>query len=293
MTAAVPAPSAAVTALLAALDGAPDARAARPLLTALLVQPDPLPGLRALEARGALARWLPVMAALRGVHQLPGHAMDVLDHSFRACAGAPPHELNRWTALLHDCGKGPTAAHDPDGRRRFFGHETVGAALVRALLPPFGFDPAFSAAVALLIEMHLRPLSYTPRWTVGAILRLQAEAGPWWPDLIAQCQADLHGYWPESVAAGLANLQALVDRAARLAHPPPPPPGSPLDGDDLQALFHRPPGPWLRPLKAALAAAVHSGRLAPDDRAGAAALAAALVGAVGGEGGRGTGARGD
>ncbi len=276
MTATVPAPSAEVAALLAALEGAPDPPAARPLLTALLVQSDPLPGLRALEAGGALARWLPPIAALRGVHQLPGHAMDVLDHSFRACAGAPPAALNRWTALLHDCGKGPTAAHDPNGRRRFFGHETVGAALVRALLPPFGFDAAFTAAVALLIELHLRPLSYTPRWTDGAILRLQAEAGALWPDLVAQCRADLHGYWPESVEAGLANLDALVDRAERLAHPPPPPPGSPLNGDDLQALFHRPPGPWLRPLKAALDEAVHSGRLAPDDRVGAAALAAEI-----------------
>ena len=276
MTEMVPSLSAEVAALLVTLAAAPNAPAARPLLTALLVQPDPLPVLRALEASGALARWLPALAALRGVHQLPGHAMDVLDHSFRACAGAPPAELNRWTALLHDCGKGPTAAHDPNGRRRFFGHEAVGAALVRELLPPFGFATGFTEAVALLIEMHLRPLSYTARWTDGAILRLQAEAGPLWPDLIAQCRADLAGYWPESVVAGLANLQALVDRAERIAHPPPPPPGSPLDGDDLQALFHRPPGPWLRPLKAALDAAVHNGRLAPADRAGAAALAAEI-----------------
>ncbi len=272
-----------VATLLAALAVAPDPPSARLLLTTLLVQPDPLPGLRALEAGGALARWLPPIAALRGVDQLPGHAMDVLDHSFRACAGAPAQELNRWTALLHDCGKGPTAAHDPHGRRRFFGHETVGATLVRDLLPPFGFDSAFIAAVALLIELHLRPLSYTPRWTDRAILRLQAEAGPLWPDLIAQCRADLHGYWPESVTAGLANLQALVDRADRLAHPPLPPPGSPLDGDDLQALFHRPPGPWLRPLKAALDVAVRSGQLAADDRAGAAALAATLVAAAPGD----------
>ncbi len=282
MTDALPPLPDEVATLLQALDVAPDPPAARLLLTALLVQPDPLPGLRAMEAGGALARWLPVMASLRGVHQLPGHAMDVLDHSFRACAGAPAHELSRWTALLHDCGKGPTAAHDPNGRRRFFGHETVGAVLVRELLPPFGFAAAFTASVALLIEMHLRPLSYSPRWTNGAIIRLQAAAGPLWPDLIAQCRADLHGYWPESVTAGLANLQALVDRAERIAHPPPPPPGSPLNGDDLQALFHRSPGPWLRPLKAALDAAVHSGQLAPDDRVGAAALAATLLGATAG-----------
>jgi hypothetical protein len=55
---------------------------------------------------------------------------------------------------------------------------------------------------------------------------------------------------------------------------PPWPPGSPLDGYELQAIFARPPGPWLRRIKLLLDEAVQSGTLAPDDKTGAVQLAA-------------------
>src|SRR5579859_1594808 len=254
-----PPPAAAWTALTQAQEPA----AARAPLTQILLQPDPGPGLRALEAQRALARWLPEVAALRGVSQLPDHRMDALDHSFQACAAAPLTVLSRWTALLHDCGKATTLVQTPDGRTRFFGHEEVGAAQAAPLLARLGFPPAFGAAVAGLIRLHLRPLAYRPDWTDGAVGRLRADAGPLWPALLAQARADLLGYAPEPVDRALANLQALAVRAERIAHPPPAPPGSPLDGHELQALFQRPPGPWLREIKTILAREVRAGRLAP------------------------------
>ena len=58
------------------------------------------------------------------------------------------------------------------------------------------------------------------------------------------------------------------------APPPPSPPGSPLDGNELQAIFARPPGPWLRRIKLLLDQAVQTGTLAPDDKTGAVQLAA-------------------
>ena len=54
-------------------------------------------------------------------------------------------------------------------------------------------------------------------------------------------------------------------------------PGSPLDGHELQALFDRPPGPWLRRVKSALQREVRAGRLAPDDKVAAAALARRIL----------------
>ncbi|HUS16118.1 MAG TPA: HD domain-containing protein [Chloroflexia bacterium] len=267
-----------IAALVVAVLEAPTAPAARDPLTALLVSADPRPALVGLEQAGGLARFLPEVAALRGVSQLPDHAMDALDHSFTACAAAPPTPLSRWTALLHDVGKVATGLLTPEGRRRFFGHELVGADLATTALARLGFPPDFIAAVAQLIRLHLRPLSYRREWTDGAIVRLLAEAGPLWPALLAQGRADLLGYAPEPVERALANLEILAARAERITHPPPPPPGSPLDGNELQALFGRPPGPWLRPLKAALDAAVRAGTLAPDDKAAAAALARQLAG---------------
>lgn len=262
---------------LVAVAAAPDARAARDALTAVLLQPAPSAALQALEGAGLLARWLPELVALRGVSQLPDHAMDALDHSYQVCAAAPATPLSRWTGLLHDTGKATTVVHTPDGHTRFFGHEEVGAGIAERLLARLGFDAAFVAAVSRLIRLHLRPLAYRPTWTDGAVIRLQTDIGPLWPELLAQCRADLLGYAPEPVDHALANLQALAARAEQIAHPPPRPPGSPLDGYELQALFDRPPGPWLRTVKQALEREVRAGRLAPGDKEAAATLARRLL----------------
>ena len=87
------------------------------------------------------------------------------------------------------------------------------------------------------------PLSYRTKWTDGAVVRLQTEAGDLWPALLAQCRADLRGYAPERVNRALANLDVLAARAERIAHPPPAPPGSPLDGHELQAILPARPAP--------------------------------------------------
>lgn len=255
------------------LSRAADPLAVRAPLTALLLRPDPRPSLAALEAAGLLARFLPEVAALRGVSQLPDHELDALDHSCTACAAAPRTRLSRWTALLHDIGKATTVIRTPEGRIRFFGHEAVGAELAAGLLRRLGFAPLLASAADRLIRLHLRPLAYSPTWTDSAVLRLQAEAGALWPALLAQCRADLLGYAPEPVGRALDRLDELAARALRLANPPPALPGSPLDGNELQALFGLPPGPWLREVKAMLLREVRSGRLAPGDKTGAAALA--------------------
>jgi poly(A) polymerase len=246
-------------------------------VTALLLQPNPLPGLHELEEQGLLARWLPELAALRGVSQLPDHPIDALDHSFLTCTATPPTPLSRWTGLLHDIGKATTAVYTPQGRTRFFGHETVGAEIAQGVLIRLGFEADFVAAVDCLIRLHLRPLSYRSNWTDGAVLRLRAEAEPFWPELLAQCRADLLGYAPEPVERALANLQLLAVRVEQLAHPPPSLPGSPLDGYELQELFGRPPGPWLRNIKSILEHEVRTGRLAADDKEGAVALARSIL----------------
>ena len=53
--------------------------------------------------------------------------------------------------------------------------------------------------------------------------------------------------------------------------------GEPLTGDELMTLFGRPPGPWIKPVKEGLLAAVLDGQLGPEDKEGAARLAHALL----------------
>lgn len=261
--------------LIASVEAADSPLERRDAFTALLVSDNPAAGLRLLELEGSLARLLPEIAGLRGVSQLPDHVSDVLDHTLLAVEGAPATPLSRWTALFHDSGKAATGMTTSTGQRRFFGHETVGATLARAALPRFSLSAPFIAQVARLIELHLRPLAYREEWTDAAIRRLLDEAGTLWPALLAQARADLLGYQPEPLERGLTNLDRLEERArAVLAPPAPAPPGSPLDGHELQDIFARPPGPWLRRLKCLLDAAVQAGTLAPDDKTGAVQLAA-------------------
>jgi poly(A) polymerase len=59
---------------------------------------------------------------------------------------------------------------------------------------------------------------------------------------------------------------------------------SPLDGLELMALFDRPPGPWIRPLKEHLRGLVIDGELAPDDVEGATAEARRWMAEQGGVG---------
>ena len=52
---------------------------------------------------------------------------------------------------------------------------------------------------------------------------------------------------------------------------------SPLDGNELMALFDRPGGPWLRPVKDYLLGLVIDGMLSPDDKEEATRIARDFV----------------
>jgi poly(A) polymerase len=52
---------------------------------------------------------------------------------------------------------------------------------------------------------------------------------------------------------------------------------SPLDGNELVAVFGREPGPWIRRVKEELSARVLDGDLAPGDRERALAIARSIV----------------
>ena len=70
-----------------------------------------------------------------------------------------------------------------------------------------------------------------------------------------------------SALLGAERCQRLKEEAERV------PIKSPLDGNELMALFGRPPGPWLRPIKEHLLSLVIDGILSPDDKEQAARIA--------------------
>jgi poly(A) polymerase len=184
----------------------------------------------------------------------------------------------RWAALLHDAAKPQTRSVDARGEVHFFGHEREGAELARRLLGRLKADKATQTNVARLVELHLRPATYEPDWTDSAVRRLMLEADAVLEDLLDLAAADVTSAREhkqraaaERVAALRAHIARLEDEHA-LAELK-----SPLDGQELMAMFGRPPGRWIAIIKDHLRDLVIDGELAPDDREEAERIARAMI----------------
>ncbi|HEX8033794.1 MAG TPA: HD domain-containing protein [Ktedonobacterales bacterium] len=248
--------------------------------TRLLVTPNPMRGLRLLVDLGLMPYIVPEVLELRGVSQQPGgHSKDVYEHVLRVVQRTPPRPAARWAGLLHDIAK-PRTRTVEDGAIHFYGHEDVGAIMARDILRRLKFDKPFIEHVSLLVKLHMRANAYTPDWTDGAVRRLMLDAGNTLPDLLDLSRADITSYRQDKVSRAENRVKELGDRSRWLREEAERVPlKSPLDGNDLMALFGREPGPWLRPVKDYLLGLVIDGNLSPDDKATAEAEARAFLAA--------------
>lgn len=91
---------------------------------------------RLLEKSAILEKLLPEVAILRRITQPPQFHPegDVLEHTLLMLSRMTmPTRKLAWSILLHDVGKAETRTVDPDGRIRFFGHETRGAVIAEKI----------------------------------------------------------------------------------------------------------------------------------------------------------------
>jgi poly(A) polymerase len=242
-------------------------------LNRILVSARPSLGIRLATDLGLMAYAIPEALPMRGVSQRPLHHKDVFEHTMGVVENVPPDRTLRWAALLHDIGK-PRTKSVRDGEVHFFGHEDVGERMARQILRRLHFDSHFVERVAKLVRMHLRVNSYDSEWTDSAVRRLMREAGDELADLIHLSKADVTSYRQERILAATMRAEEFERRCrdllaredvARLH--------SPLDGNDLMALFGQGPGPWIRPIKDYLLDLVLEGELDQDDRETATELA--------------------
>ncbi|MBI4507345.1 MAG: HD domain-containing protein [Chloroflexi bacterium] len=246
-------------------------------LSRLLVAPHPAHGLRLLADLGLMREVLPEVLATRDMPEGGRRFKNVFDHTLQVVEKVPPDLDLRWAALLHDVGKPETIGWD-DGQVHFRGHEVVGAAMAERLLTRLRFDRQRVERVARLVAMHLRPNSYEPEWTDGAVRRVIREAGDELDLLLALSRADVTSQRRGRVAAAEARVEALAQRCRELIERENVKAlKSPLDGNDLMALFGRGPGPWIKPVKEHLLNLVIEGTLAQDERERAVELARAFV----------------
>jgi poly(A) polymerase len=225
-----------------------------------------------------LRRFAAEALAERGPHR----EKDLWEHTLRVIEKTPARPITRWAALLHDAAKPQTRTVDAAGEVHFFGHERVGAELARRLLTRLKADKETRESVSRLVDLHLRPAVYEADWTDSAVRRLMLEAEGVLDDLLDLAAADVTSAREQkqrAAAERIANLRARIVRLeaehalAQLK--------SPLDGDELMAMFDRPPGRWIGAIKDQLRDLVIDGELAPDDKETAARIARELEAASG------------
>src|SRR5947209_20559966 len=146
--------------------------------------------------------------------------------------------------------------------------------MARDILKRMHFDRELIESVSRIVRLHMRANAYTSDWTDGAVRRLMLDIGDDLADLLDLSRADITSYRADKVSRAAARVTELAERIQRLKEEAERVPlKSPLDGNELMAMFDRGPGPWLRPIKEHLLGLVIDGLLAPDDKEEAAKIA--------------------
>jgi poly(A) polymerase len=128
-------------------------------LVKILLSPRRVRGFDLLDESGLLREILPEVEALKGCEQPPQFHPegDVFVHT-RIMLGLLPAQVSVplvFAVLLHDIGKPPTFAVDPDGRIRFNGHEKISAEMTEQIMTRLRFSRAEIDATVAAVANHM------------------------------------------------------------------------------------------------------------------------------------------
>jgi putative nucleotidyltransferase with HDIG domain len=240
-------------------------------LNKIILSPEPSYGFKLLFAAGLLEYILPELVALHGVEVIDGkghkdnfyHTLKVLDN----VAKVSDDLWLRWAALLHDIGKAPTKAFDPQVGWTFHGHEVVGAKMTRQIFRRLCLpnkEPL--KKVETLVRLHLRPIALVKETvTDSAIRRLLFDAGEYLEDLMILCRADITSKDKSKVARFLSSFDKVeqkimeVEERDRIRNFQPI-----VSGECIMYTFDLPPGRLIGEFKEAIKEAVLDGKIKND-----------------------------
>lgn len=235
-------------------------------LDKILLSKKPSQAIRVLVETGLIEYFLPELIPSINLDFNPDDHKDIYHHILTVLDQTPAKLALRWCALLHDIAK-PLTRKKIEGEYYFLGHEVVGAKLAKTILRRLKYSNEFINYVTKLVYLHQRLPNYNNDWNDGGIRRFVRDAGETLDDLFIFADAD-------SSTANYKKIQTYrerrsllrkriseLEKEAEIALIK-----SPLDGQELMTLFHRQPGPWIKPIKDYLLGLVLDNKLAPDDK---------------------------
>lgn len=243
-------------------------------LAVLLGSPETGRAVRRLDALGLLTVILPEIEPMRRTRQPRPHRFSVLEHSFRALDGADRllarldelapfgddlvrhvrepvggglgrAQVLKLAALLHDVSK-PETRRAVDGRIRFFEHDVIGAAKVRAIGERLRLPERATSLLEALVRQHLRPMHLGQAGVITrrARYRFFRDLGDDARDLLLLTLVDaaaVTGISPLQVWCGARVVRDLFDGVEEVETTASTPPL--LRGGDVMTHFGLDPGP--------------------------------------------------
>lgn len=216
---------------------------------------NPRPGIELMVDTGLAEIALPELPALRLESDEHAHHKDVYEHTLtvleqaideerRRFPGQPADLVVRLASLLHDIGKPATRRFEPGGVVTFYHHDVVGAKLAKKRLRELRFDNDTIAAVARLIELHLRFFGYSEQaWSDSAVRRYVRDAGDQLERLHILVRADVttrNKRKAERLSFAYDDLEARIAELAELEELQAIRPD--LDGEEIMAILGIAPG---------------------------------------------------
>ncbi len=237
----------------------------------ILQAPKPSIGLRVLYETGLLEYIFPELAALAGVEvyqigrQEYAHK-DVFYHTLQVVDNVAERSENVWlrfAALVHDIGKAKTKRFVEGKGWTFYGHEEVGARMVRRIFRRLKLPMDRLAYVQQLVRLHHRPMALVKEEvTDSAIRRLIVQAGEALEDLFLLCRADITSKNAHIVRKYLANYDRVYQRVLEVrekdklrAFQ------SPVRGDEIMAMTGLDPSPAVGYIKKKIEDAILDGEI--------------------------------
>lgn len=183
----------------------------------ILSTPKPSIGLKLLFFSEVFDVIFPEISKLAGVEQRQDyHHKDVFFHTCQVVDNISESTENVWlrfAALVHDIAKPPTKKFVDGTGWTFYGHEELGARMMKSIFRRMKLPMNRLDYVEKLVRLHLRPIALAKEEvTDSAIRRLIVSAGEDLNDLITLCRADITSKNPDKVSKYLNNYNIVMQK---------------------------------------------------------------------------------